>query len=435
MIALQSRHSHLNLPPCSLDHKRLVEYIVQQDNLLIIQDLDGVCMGLTRNPLDRQLDSHYIQATHQLDGHFFVLTNGEHGGQFGVNALVDRAIASDPSDKSTTAQPNRYLPGLAAGGVQWQTCAGDISHPGVSAQELAFLAQVPEVFAAKLTQFFDDVPGLFGGKTLERVIQNTVLNNVASPTVNLHEFYDYLRDCNRLETYRSLQQMMRDCCSQLLIKAERQGLADSFFVHYSPNDGRNKDGRERLRLARTGDSGTTDFQFLLRGAVKETGVVVLLNQYYGQRTGHYPLGEGFNVRQAPRSLPALLELVQDNFDGALMPVIIGIGDTITSRVEQDGSKRVTYRGGSDRLFLQLIQNIGRAYDRGNVVVYVDSSGGEIQNRKPVKIERRSEGDVVIEGPGDPADGDDPLTLDVVFPGGHGEYIETFLAIAHHRSNR
>ena len=428
MTVLQSRHSQLGLAPYSLDHTRFTEYVSQQKNLLIIQDLDGVCMGLVRDPLDRVLDVDYIKATQKLAGHFFVLTNGEHAGRRGVNRIVEAAIAAP-------AETHCYLPGLAAGGVQWQGRDGQVTHPGVSAAELDFLAQVPTIFEERLTQFFDDVPGLFAGKTLERVVKAAVLDNMASPTVNLNEFYRYLRDCDRLETYRSLQQTMRDCCGELLTRAERKGLDDTFFVHYAPNDGRDKHGRERLRLARTGDSGTTDFQFMLQGAIKEAGVVALLNRYYAQQTGRYPLGDDFSVRSAPRSLSALLELVQENFDPSLMPVIVGVGDTVTSRIEQEGKDRVVRRGGSDRLFLQLIQNLGQAYDRGNVVVYVDSSQGEVKNRKPLKVEDRNGVPQVIEGPGDPDDRDEPLTLDIVFPGGHTQYSETFQVIAQQWSTR
>ncbi|MGD1937619.1 MAG: glucosylglycerol 3-phosphatase [Cyanophyceae cyanobacterium] len=436
MAVSNLRHPFLNLAPYSIDHSRFIDYVSKQENLLVIQDLDGVCMGLVRDPLNRTLDANYIEATQQLAGHFFVLTNGEHVGTRGVNKIVESAIA-DPMGT------NSYLPGLAAGGVQWQTSGGRVSHPGVSTAELKFLTGVPNIFKEKLTTFFNDVPGLFSGGTLARLVEAAILDNVASPTANLNEFYQYLRDNNRLETYRSLQQTMRDCCRDLLVEAEQQGLGNTFFVHYAPNDGRDKNGQERLRLARSGnaassgvaDSGTTDFQFMLQGAIKEAGVVALLNRYYAQRTGHYPLGEDFSVRQAPRSLSALLDLVRDNFDLSQMPVIIGVGDTVTSRVEKEDGKRVVRRGGSDRLFLQLIQNLGGASERGNVVVYVDSSQGEVKNRKPLKVEECDGVMQVTEGPGDSNDTDDPLTLDVVFPGGHEQYIETFQAIADQWSKR
>ncbi|MGD1849679.1 MAG: glucosylglycerol 3-phosphatase, partial [Cyanophyceae cyanobacterium] len=203
MTVSNLNHPFLHLAPYSLNHSRFIDYVSEQENLLIIQDLDGVCMGLVRDPLNRTLDASYIEAVHQLAGHFFVLTNGEHVGARGVNKIVEAAIANP---EETT----RYLPGLAAGGVQWQTSGGRVSHPGVSTAELKFLTDVPDFFKGKLTAFFNNVPGLFAGGTLERLVDAAVLDNVASPTANLNEFYQYLRDSDRLETYRSLQQTMRD---------------------------------------------------------------------------------------------------------------------------------------------------------------------------------------------------------------------------------
>ncbi|MGL5079742.1 MAG: glucosylglycerol 3-phosphatase, partial [Waterburya sp.] len=33
----------------SLDHQSLSQMLIERENILIIQDLDGVCMGLVRN--------------------------------------------------------------------------------------------------------------------------------------------------------------------------------------------------------------------------------------------------------------------------------------------------------------------------------------------------------------------------------------------------
>ena len=59
----------------SLDHQRWIEQLATTENLLIIQDLDGVCMGLVNDPLTRRIDLAYVQATAAFDGHFYVLTN------------------------------------------------------------------------------------------------------------------------------------------------------------------------------------------------------------------------------------------------------------------------------------------------------------------------------------------------------------------------
>lgn len=97
---------------------------------------------------------------------------------------------------------------------------------------------------------------------------------------------------------------------ELLQEAKDKGLGNSFFVHYAPNLGRDLSGQEILRPAKLEDSGTTDFQFMVQGAIKEAGVLAILNRYYFQRTGSYPLGEEFNVRQAPKTLDELLKLVK-----------------------------------------------------------------------------------------------------------------------------
>lgn len=162
---------------------------------------------------------------------------------------------------------------------------------------------------------------------------------------------------------------------------------------------------------------------MLRGAIKEAGVPFILNHYYYLQTGNYPLGKEFNSRQAPQNKAELLTLIKDNFDSKIMPTIIGIGDTVTSKAEQNGDKLIFRRGGSDRGFLELIQAIGKEFESENLVVYVDSSGGELKNRKPLKLnEQKTE---VIEGIGDAKDTDDTLTLNVVFPGGYQQYTKVF----------
>ncbi|MEM8545856.1 MAG: glucosylglycerol 3-phosphatase, partial [Cyanobacteria bacterium P01_H01_bin.119] len=111
----------------SLQHDSLVDVLANTDNLLIIQDLDGVCMGLVNDPLNRVIETDYVAAVRSLEGHFYVLTNGEHIGQRGVNSIVERAFGDGEQVKAE----GLYLPGLAAGGVQWQDRFGQVSHPGV----------------------------------------------------------------------------------------------------------------------------------------------------------------------------------------------------------------------------------------------------------------------------------------------------------------
>ncbi|MDA0674300.1 MAG: glucosylglycerol 3-phosphatase [Cyanobacteria bacterium] len=418
-------HLPLHQQRYSLQHDRLIDRLATTDNLLIIQDLDGVCMGLVNDPRDRHITPAYVEATKRFDGHFYVLTNGEHIGQRGVNGIIERAYHAAPG-----AAQGHYLPGLAAGGVQWQTRQGDVSHPGVSKAELAFLQAVPDRIRTTLHHFAQTHELGLDDTTLARCIQSSALDNVASPTANLNTFHRAIGD-NRA-AYAALQRTVAKLMDTLLTEAAQQGLGDSFFVHYAPNHGRGPDGKEVIWWSQGDESGTTDFQFMVRGGIKEAGVLALLNRYYAQRTGIYPLGADFNVRQAPQSQADLLALVQDHFDPALMPLMVGVGDTVTSTVVTVDGEPVAKRGGSDRNFLHLIQAIGQRFNTGNIVVYVDSSGGELKNRQALQLEHRDGEPTVIAGPGDPRDTADPLTLNVVFPGGHGEYCAAFQQAAQRR---
>ncbi len=420
----------------SLDHQGLINLISKQQNILIIQDLDGVCMGLVKDPLTRVIDQKYLEATKLFEGHFFVLTNGEHIGKRGVNGIIERTL----NNKELVQEKGLYLPGLAGGGVQWQDRYGNVSHPGVSEKELTFLEQVPQKIEDALTEFFKQNNCGLEESKIKQGIQSTVLDNKVSPTINLNVFHEYLR--HEEDGYYKLQQGMKNLTDDLLEQAKNQGLGDSFFVHYAPNLGKDSQGQEIMQVAEGKDSGTTDFQFMLRGAIKEVGVLVILNRYYYNQTGKYPLGENFNVRQAPREHQELLKLIKDNFDPIQMPTMIGVGDTVTSKAKEINSQLTFQRGGSDRGFLQLIQEIGKEFKTGNVIVYIDSSDGEVKNRKPLKLETfintnnvNNEKEVrVIEGPGDHRDKNDPLTLNVAFPGGYRQYIEFFqkAALARHQ---
>ena len=170
--------------------------------------------------------------------------------------------------------------------------------------------------------------------------------------------------------------------------------------------------------------------------------MVILNHYYYLQTGNYPLGKNFNARQAPQNHQELLALVTENFDPQQMPQIIGVGDTVTSKAEVNGDSVSFKRGGSDRGFLQLVQDLGHQFNTENIVVYIDSSAGEVKNRKPLQLEKfidningiAQEKLQVTEGPGDWRDKSDPLTLNVVFPEGHQQYINLFQKAAYSRLN-
>lgn len=411
----------------SIEHEQLASALAGSDNWLLIQDLDGVCMSLVRDPLTRQIEPDYVQAVRRLDGHFQVLTNGEHIGRCGVNPIIERALGSD-----TARAQGLYLPGLAAGGVQLQDRFGRVSHPGVSQAELDFLAAVPQRARDFLDQLLAAPPFALPAETRPALVAAAVLDNRVSPTINANVLYQAVDEdalCARL------QQAVADWMNALLTEVASSDLADSFFVHYAPNLGRDAaSGLERIKPAVAGNHGTTDFQFMLRGAIKEVGVLVLLNQHYARLTGEYPLGADFNARQAPHDHAELVALVQRHFDPALMPLLVGVGDTITSQpVEADGRLQVL-RGGSDRGFLTLAQAIGAALGSDSAVVLIDSSGGELlRPQVNVSALQQPAGSPgwwqAVSGLSDPAD---PLQVNFVFPDGPAGYRRFIIELARRR---
>ncbi|OLO09637.1 glucosylglycerol 3-phosphatase [Salinicola sp. MH3R3-1] len=419
--------------PFSLDHAALLDELAATDNLLIIQDLDGVCMGLVGDPLTRRLERRYLDAARRLDGHFYVLTNGEHIGSRGVNGIVEALFET----RDRAGEQGRYLPGLAAGGVQWQDRFGNVSHPGVTDAELAFLKAFPAQAEAFLESLLSRPPYSLPPDVRRDLIAAAVLDNLASPTLNLNVFHHHWRADPA--HYRTLQAAVADFMRERLDAANQAGLDDAFFVHYAPNAGQDDNGNERLRESdgvANGNAGTTDFQLMLRGAVKEVGVLIILNRYYHRHTGEYPLGESFNAREAPRDHAALLALARDHFDPALMPRLVGVGDTVTSFTQDSNAGSQRQRGGSDRGFLTLVQQLGKAFASGNRVLYIDSSGGEVRRAgvDAERLARHGEDPSVelwpaLEGISDP---DDALELDVIFPRGHEQYIDFFCELVARR---
>ena len=411
----------------SLDHTGFVNVLSQQQDLLIIQDLDGVCMQLVKDPLTRTIDPDYVTAIQAFQNHFFVLTNGEHIGSRGVNRIIERSLP----DGSLAKQEGLYLPGLAAGGVQWQNPFGEVSHPGVNPAVIEFLGKIPQLMETKLQEYFQQYSDILDSATLAKSIAAAILDNKVSPTVNLNVFHETLQAYP--EVYRSLQQQVAIWTDDLMTQAQTLGLTDDFFIHYAPNLGLDKDGNEIILMAEGGESGTTDFQFMVKGARKEVGVLFLLNQYVGKRTGNYPLGEDFHGVGQPQDMDALLNIIQDNFAPEQIPLMVGVGDTVTSQGQEVDGQLKFFRGGSDRGFLQLIQNIGQAFNIPNLTVYVDSSAGEVKNRKPLQVDQQGEVQTVIEGPTDHRDHEDPLKLNVAIPKGHQQYIQLIQQAARLRS--
>ena len=168
---------------------QLLQELAVVDDLLIVQDLDGVCMQLVKDPLTRRMDRNYVEAAALLEGAFVVLTNGEHERRRGVNRLVEQAL----EDQTRPAREGLYLPGLAAGGVQLQDRHGNVSHPGVSDAEMAFLAAAPARMEALLKERLPAVLPEVGSGELERFAHVAVLDTQVSPTVNLNALFGSCR--------------------------------------------------------------------------------------------------------------------------------------------------------------------------------------------------------------------------------------------------
>ena len=393
---------------------QLLQELIAADDLLIVQDLDGVCMQLVNDPLTRRMDPDYVTAVAAMDGQFAVLTNGEHEGRRGVNRLVEQALL----DPERPKREGCYLPGLAAGGVQLQDRFGDLSHPGVSTAEMAFLAQAPIRMEALLMERLPALLPQMQRSDLAEVAKSAVLDTQVSPTINLNGVFALVPD--DVSCQQALQTMLSELMHQLLAEAIDQGLEASFFLHVAPNLGRDALGQERIKPAAPGDVGTTDIQFMLTGSIKEAGLLVLLNQHIKRRWGEAPFGESFNVRTAPHEADALLALVKQRISAERMPLLVGVGDTVTSTASADGAGWL--RGGSDRGFLHLLQDLGAWCGQPNRVVLVDSSHGE--------VDRPSHADGTLQGITDP---EDPLRIDVLMPEGPEQYIAWFCQLSERRS--
>ena len=392
---------------------QLLQELAAVDDLLIVQDLDGVCMQLVKDPLTRRMDRSYVEAAALLKGAFVVLTNGEHERRRGVNRLVEQALG----DGSRPAREGLYLPGLAAGGVQLQDHHGNVSHPGVSDAEMAFLAAAPARMEALLMERLPAVLPELAPGDLRRLAHAAVLDTQVSPTVNLNELFGLIP--SDVPRQRLLQSQLEALMDELLNEAINAGLEGAFFLHAAPNLGRDGAGRERLKPAEHGDVGTTDIQFMLTGSLKEAGLLVLLNRHISARWGEAPLGDDFNVRTAPRDQEGLLELARTRIPPERMPLLVGVGDTVTSTASPDGSGWL--RGGSDRGFLTLLQELGPWSGQNNRVILVDSSHGE--------VDRPSLADGQLIGISDPQD---PLRLDLLMPDGPSAYVNWFGRLARAR---
>ena len=74
--------------------EEVIDTILNEENILIVQDLDGVCIPLVQDPLKREINKDYVKNVSRLRENFAVLTCGEHEGRRGVNRLVEKALNS-----------------------------------------------------------------------------------------------------------------------------------------------------------------------------------------------------------------------------------------------------------------------------------------------------------------------------------------------------
>ncbi len=388
------------------------EIIINSKSILFIQDIDGVCIPLVKDPMTRKLESKYIYAAKNLGEEFFVLTCGEHEGQRGVNRIIERSLNNiiEPKEKGL------YLRGLAACGVEYQDNSGNISFEGVSKEELDFLSKVPNFMRPSFERIVRKIFPNLDEVSINKHASKSICKTRFSPTINFNSLFDLVQD----DSYKRkiIQKSFEDIMNQIIYKAESQGLKNSFFLHISPNLGSNN-GNEIIKLSTKNDIGSTDIQLLLKGAVKDSGVLFLLNKFIEEETGKAPFGRNFNSRNSPKTIKEKVDFCRKNIKLKDMPTIIGVGDTITS---QKISNKSYSRGGSDRSFLELIQLLGKEFRSNNKIIFVDSSSGEVY-RPSTKISG-------FEGI---SDDEDNLKFDMVFQNGPKEYIEWFTEFVGNRS--
>ena len=389
--------------------EEVIRTIINNKNILIVQDLDGVCIPLVKDPLKREIDKEYVKAVSRLRENFLVLTCGEHEGRRGVNRLVEKALNS----KTKAKEYGLYLPGLAACGVEFQDRFGNSTHPGLKENEIKFLAEVPKMMKSMLTNELKKIFPNLTNKSRNRLIDVAICDTRFTPTLNFNEIFSCVKD--DFKKIEALQLTMEKIMNSLLEESKKVGLGNSFHLHMMPNLGLRK-GKEIMKYATKDELGTTDIQFIINGAIKEAGLLLLLNKYISTKTGTYPFGENFNVRNAPKSLNELVKLCKDKISNDQMPLLIGIGDTVTS--VKDLKDNSWLRGGSDRGFLTLIQKLGISYKKSNQIIFVNSSNEEVSRPKVNGSD--------MTGISDP---NDDLKFNMIINDGPEEYIEWFKELA------
>ena len=389
--------------------EEVINIILNEKNILIVQDLDGVCIPLVQDPLKRELDKEYVEDVSKLRGSFSVLTCGEHEGRRGVNRLVEKALNS----KTKAKDKGLYLPGLASCGVEFQDRFSNLSYPGLNDNEINFLSKVPKMMRTMLNIELKKILPNQPIDLRNQLVDVAVCDTRFTPTLNFNEIFTYVK--NDFRKVKDLQLIMENIMNNLLENSRDFGLENSFHLHLMPNLGL-KNGREIMKYATENDFGTTDIQFIIKGAIKEAGLLLLLNNYISNKTGIYPFGSDFNVRNAPKSLDELINLCRDKISTKQMPMLIGIGDTVTS--VKDDKTNTWLRGGSDRGFLTLIQRLGESYQKENQVIFVNSSNPQV-------CRPRVNGND-MSGISDP---NDELKFNMIIHDGPHEYIKWFRQLA------
>ncbi len=386
--------------------------VISYKNILFIQDIDGVCIPLVKDPMTRKLESKYIYAANALAEEFFVLTCGEHEGPRGVNRIIERSLLStiEPKNKKL------YLRGLAACGVEYQDNNGKVSFEGVSEKEMDFLSKVPGLIRPKFDLIVKNIfPNLYQ-EDINVHAAKSICETRFSPTINFNSLFDLVK--NDSQKRKLIQTSFEKMMNEIIDKAESDGLENSFFLHISPNLGKKNDN-EIIKLSSNNDIGSTDIQLLIKGALKENGVLFLLNKFIKDKTGKAPFGSHFNFRNSPKSIEEKIDLCRRSINLDDMPLIIGVGDTVTS--QKNLGENNYSRGGSDRSFLEFIQRLGKEFGINNKIIFVDSSSGEVERPSIKKT-----GLIGI------SDDDDKLKFDMVFKNGPDEYINWFIELAKKR---
>ncbi len=393
---------------------RLQKNLISTKNILFIQDIDGVCIPLVKDPMTRKLESRYIYAAKALADEFFVLTCGEHEGIRGVNRIIERSLRSTIEAKNKEL----YLRGLAACGVEYQDNNGKVSFEGVSEKELNFLSKVPSLIRPKFNLIVKNIFPKLNQEDINFHAAKSICATRFSPTINFNSLFDLAKKDS--DKRKLIQISFEEMMNQIMQKAESEGLKDSFFLHISPNLGK-KNGSEIIKLSTKYDIGSTDIQLLIRGAVKDSGVLFLLNKFIENKTGKAPFGSDFNFRNSPKSIEEKIDLCKKTINVNDMPLIVGVGDTVTSK--KNNGENIYLRGGSDRSFLEFIQILGNEFGINNKIIFVDSSSGEVERPSTKKNGLKGISDL-----------DDNLKFDFIFQNGPKEYINWFIEVAKYRSN-